>query len=226
MTPVVKIKICGIRTPEAALAAADAGADMIGLMFVPDSPRYVELSQAVQIAQAVGDRVRLVGVFKGQPVPLIEQAVAVTPLSCVQLHGEDAVDRALELAPSPAVVSIAFHPESAAADLRTLLRRAREIPSIEAVLIDTPDPTRLGGGTGRTFDWNALRAILDEVHPELPVVLAGGLNPQNVGRAIQAVRPWAVDVSSGVESSRGVKDVELIRAFCRIARFDSSAPSR
>lgn len=214
----VKIKICGVRTPEIAVAASEAGADMVGLVFVEASPRYVTREEAVGVAEAVADRVRVVGVFKDQPLEVIERAVALTPLSCVQLHGESSARLVEALSPTPVVCGICFDLQTIETEIERFEKLAARCENLEALLIDTPDPTRLGGGTGQAFDWAALRSLLDVLKPPLPIVLAGGLNASNVAEAVRTVKPWAVDVSSGVESSRGVKNVEKIRAFCLALR--------
>lgn len=209
----VKIKICGVRTAEAAVAAVDGGADFIGLVFVPDSPRYVSVDEAQRVVAALDGRVQAVGVFRDETAERIMELIALAPLSRVQLHGS-ARRSVEELTPMPCVAAVSFG-EDVEAELRALDRPE----NLAAILIDTPDPTQLGGGTGRSFDWPALRAVLDRVAPVTPIILAGGLTPGNVTEAIRVVRPWGVDVSSGVESSRGVKDIAKIRAFCEAVRL-------
>lgn len=210
-----RIKICGIKTPDIAEAAVDAGADMVGVNFVERSPRYVTVDEAAAVSQAVAGRAEVVGLFLDGDPDAMRQAVGQATLSMLQLHGK--VDASLlhELDPIRVIVSLPFD-ENAEATLSQ--QGAAALPNLAALMVDTPDPSKIGGGTGVTFDWHALRETLDRVRPELPVVLAGGLTPDNVADAIAAAQPWMVDVSSGVESSRGVKDAGLIRAFCEAVR--------
>ena len=209
----VTVKICGVRTGEAAVAAVEGGADFVGLVFVPDSPRCVSVDEAQRVVAALDGRAQAVGVFRDETAERMMELIALAPLSRVQVHGASR-QWADELAPMPCVAAVSFG-DAIESELRALDRPE----NLAAILIDTPDPTQLGGGTGRTFDWAALRAVLDRVAPATPIILAGGLTPENVAQAIRVVRPWGVDVSSGVESSRGVKDIAKIRAFCEAVRL-------
>lgn len=217
------IKICGLREAEHAAAAVDAGADMIGFVFVDASPRSVSLDAASAISATVADRAQCVGVFKDADAAFVRGCVQRVPLSRAQLHGEASDATIAQLAPIPVVRAIAFDPATIEARLRHVDQLHHDSDHIAAALIDTPDPTRLGGGTGVSFDWAALRALLDRVAPSVPIVLAGGLNANNVAEAIRIVRPWGVDVSSGVESSRGVKDPAKIRQFCEAVHTADAA---
>lgn len=226
----VKIKICGVGTAEIASAAVDAGADYVGVVFEPRSARFVTIEEARVVAEAVKGRAEVVGLFVDGELGVIRQVVSQVPLDRVQLHGR--VDERLveAMAPTPVVVAMAFDPRPR--KLEEELRRWDEVyrrrggSHVAAVLIDTPDPTKVGGGTGVTFDWKALRTMLDRLQSGVgqlpgagvPIMLAGGLTAENVAEAIDVVRPWGVDVSSGVESQRGVKDAAKVRAFCRAAR--------
>ncbi|MHB1156576.1 MAG: phosphoribosylanthranilate isomerase [Phycisphaerales bacterium] len=240
----MKIKICGVGTAEIARAAVDAGADYVGVVFEPRSPRFVTIEQARAVAEAVrGHNFRgaeVVGLFVDGELGVIRQAASQVPLDLVQLHGR--VDELLvkAISPLPVVVALVFEP--APGKLESQLQRWDEVyrrqtgGNVAAVLIDTPDPTKVGGGTGVTFDWKALREMLDRMEEpgaalapgmnslcpglkkHVPIMLAGGLTAENVAEAIDVVRPWGVDVSSGVESQRGVKDAAKVRAFCRAAR--------
>ena len=203
----VKIKICGVRTPEVAEAAIGAGAEFIGLMFVPNSPRYLTDREGGELSAAMGNRAKSIGVFKEESPTRIKQVAERMSLWGVQLHGDwDAQDVAW-LAPHRVIGAVPF-------DLPRI-EAAIKCAGLTALLIDAPDPTGLGGGTGTKLDWHSLRQALDRLKPAVPIVLAGGLTPDNVQEAIRAVHPWAVDVSSGVESSRGVKDPGRVRAFCQ-----------
>ncbi len=219
MNEPVQIKICGIRTPDVAEAAVEAGAAMVGVVFVPASPRSLSVDQAVAVAAAARGRAEVVGLVKDHSLGEVRQLVDAVGLDLLQLHGE--VTGAAVEAAGVAVRCL----DTAAFDAGSFVDRLRRVDAgfVEtarpaALIVDTPDPSRIGGGTGRTFDWSALRQVLDEVQPRVPIMLAGGLTPDNVAEAIRIIRPWGVDVSSGVESQRGVKDIAKIRAFCRAVR--------
>ncbi len=211
------IKICGVRTPGIADVVADAGADAIGLVFAEQSPRFVTDQEARAVLSATPVSITPVGLFvdpddqPARPVDLAEQL----GLRALQLHGR--ADVVTALAEAYRVIRVvSFDPTDAQQTLRRVDRLAASSPAVTAVVIDTPDPSGIGGGTGCVFDWSMLRAALDQIDPVVPVILAGGLTPDNVAEAIQLIRPWGVDVSSGVESSRGVKDrVGFARSFKR-----------
>lgn len=234
-----QIKICGLTTPEDALAAIEAGADALGLNFHPPSPRYVTPPQAAHIAQAV----RQAG-WGGTIVAVVVQdestLVADPQLSCIdawQLHGEQSPERLSHfrrlLDVGPVVAGAAHHSASSHARwqiIRALAWRQEALSSVldylhacqrmgawpDAWLVDAFQ-SGLFGGTGRTLDWDVL-AIQRAIFGERPLILAGGLTPENVATAIQRVQPAAVDVASGVESSPGRKDLEKLRAFVAAAR--------
>ena len=218
MAQTTHIKICGIRTAEAAEAAIGAGADMVGLVFVDESPRAVPIEDAIEVARQVAGRAEVVGLFKGNSFAEIHECISGVPLSMLQLHGPMTPDHVRELAPIHFLRAVPFRDATFESDLRRWDEFHRHDARMVALIVDTPDPTKIGGGTGKAFDWSALRQVLDEVQPRVPIMLAGGLTPENVAEAIRVVRPWGVDVSSGVESSRGVKDMAKIRAFCQAAR--------
>ncbi|MHC4994051.1 MAG: phosphoribosylanthranilate isomerase [Planctomycetota bacterium] len=213
MTSPPRIKICGLTRPEHARAASRAGAHAIGLVFAKGSPRHITPEAAVEIARAAAPGVEIVGLFVDHPVDRIQQIADTVGLTLIQLHGDYSAKDIQALAPRPVWRAVHFDEATAEDALLDWDEQHERLPNLAAILVDTPDPDQ-AGGTGRSFDWNALRAVLDRVRPRVPVVLAGGLTPQNVGRATQTVQPWAVDVSSGVEAQRGVKDLALIRQFC------------
>ncbi len=209
-----KIKVCGVRTPDVAAAAVEAGVDMIGVNFVESSPRCVSVEEARAIAEAVKARAEVVGLFVDAEADSVREVYGAAGLTLLQLHGGLSVNEAGRMAPMPYMRATAFDPELLAGDVALWDRIHPDDHPPRALLVDTPDPRKIGGGTGRTFDWRGLRDLLDREQPRTPIVLAGGLTPDNVAEAIGTVRPWMVDVSSGVESRRGVKDVGRIRAFC------------
>ena len=229
-----RTKICGIRDTHMALIAVHHGADAIGLVFQPDSPRHVTLDQARNAIRALPAFVEPVGLFVDRPADEIKQVAQDVGLRCVQLHGAESLELAAQLAPLRVIKALAFDsPEQALNDVQPW-RDA--VPNLVAILWDAPratttDRTDTGrirlpdGGSGTTYDWNALAELVrsDGSGQMPPMVLAGGLNPQNVGQAIETVRPYAVDVSSGVESERGIKNADLIRDFCQaVQRADAS----
>jgi len=202
-----KIKICGITRTEDALAAAGHGADFLGFIFVPSTPRYVLPERAAEIAAAVrerGNAPKFVGVFRDASTDYIRTIAELVGLDVVQLHGGESDDDIRELA-IPAVKTLR---------IRDALPETRATPSAAWLLFDTYDERR-AGGTGRSFDWG----LLTTYERSKPFFLSGGLGPDNVAAAIALVRPDAVDVGSGVEESPGVKDHgKLRRLFERIRR--------
>lgn len=207
--PNTKIKICGLREPEHARVAIDAGADYLGLNFIEGSPRQLEIAEARTLVAEIclhSTTVEPVALFANQTVELIHEALDNADFRIVQLHGEE--DRAFVEALDVVRIfkAVPFDAEK--------INAWRNPPAnVAALLIDAPTrPGELTGGTGRVFDWDALAQLDTSGLP--PIILAGGLTPTNVAQAVRTARPYAVDVSSGVESSRGVKDPGLIRAFC------------
>lgn len=209
----VRVKICGITRIEDALHAAAEGADAIGLVFHRDSPRAVTAETARAIAGAVPPFVARTGLFVNADAALVRSVLESVPLDLLQFHGDEPAEycRAFGRTYIKAIRM------AAGVDLAALESRYADAA---AVLLDTHVPGT-PGGTGRTFDWG-----LVPVARRLPVILAGGLTPQNVGDAIRRARPWAVDVSGGVEAGRGVKDPARISAFIAAAREAGRAPAR
>lgn len=210
-----RIKICGIQDSDTALAALDSGADAIGLVFVEKSPRYITLEQAKAITAALPDDTVTVGLFVDAPGETMKQIMDDANLTVAQLHGHESIDDLDPLFGYPAWKALPFD-ESFQHTASTW----DHDPRIEALLIDTPPTGELTGGSGIAFDWTGLAKVKD--HFAKPIILAGGLTPDNVGDAIRTVQPYAVDVSSGVESSRGVKDIDLIKAFCEAVKQTDS----
>jgi phosphoribosylanthranilate isomerase len=205
---VIRVKICGIRRREDALEAAALGADAIGFIFWPKSPRFIEPGEARAIVRALPAFVQTVGVFVDQPPDEVGGIAAELGLGAVQLHGDEAVA-------SYAGLRCRVIKAVATADSDDLQQRTAAVPADATVLLDAHDPVHRGG-TGRTIDWHAAGAVARA----RPVILSGGINAGNVARAIDTVRPYAVDVSSGVESAPGVKDSTRLRAlFAAIPRI-------
>ena len=204
------IKICGIRETEHARCAIEHGADYIGLVFAEGSPRRLEIAEARNLVAeicAISKTVEPVALFANPSADLIREVLEAADFKIVQLHGDE--DRAFveSLDEVRVFKAVPFDPEK--------IDAWRNPPAnVAALLIDAPTvPGELTGGTGRSFNWDAL-AKLDRAGLP-PIIVAGGLTPANVAQAVHTVRPFAVDVSSGVESSRGVKDPALIQAFCK-----------
>ncbi len=211
-----RIKICGITRPEDALAAARAGADAIGLVFYPASPRAVDLPRALDIVRALPALVGVVALFvNAQPGQVLEVIDRLRP-SLLQFHGDETPEDCERYA----------HPYLRAArvrpglDLLDLAARYRQSPGhVRGLLLDAY--VEGYGGGGEVFDWSLIPADVG-----CPVVLSGGLRAANVGQAIGCVRPWAVDVSSGVEAAKGVKDAAAMRAFVAAVRAADDALAR
>lgn len=206
-----RIKICGLRTVDDALAAVDAGADAVGLVFVEASPRHVDLETAAAIVAALTPFVERVGLFVDAAPDVVRRTAETFGLTTIQLHGNETRDTFRALYGYRLIKAIAFG-VSDPDDLSSLMHE----PELSAVLIDAPPRDGLTGGTGESLDWTALARF--QPRDTKPLILAGGLTPDNVGEAIRIVRPFAVDVSSGVESSRGVKDPGMIADFCAAVR--------
>lgn len=198
------VKICGITRPEDAEAAVEAGADWIGLNFWPRSRRHVGVDRAVEIAAAIPGDVKKVGVFVNAAAPLVEEIIARVGLDLVQLHGDEDPDYCRAFAGR---YLRAFR-VATAADLRHL-----DAFDCDVVLLDAPQAEYGGGGV--TGDWSLARKARGAGKK---ILLAGGLTPDNVAAAVRDVRPFGVDVASGVESGPGVKDVELMQRFVRAAK--------
>ena len=196
-----RIKICGIKDDESAIAAVEAGADALGFVFVKRSPRYIEPAAAYEIVSALPPFVSSVSLFQNCPIEEFLAAEERCPTTVVQLHGTE--DESTVEQCGPAIKAVRFDADTIAEELE----RWDAHEAVDAILIDGS-----WGGEGVTFDWDKLIEPARSVSK--PIILAGGLTPQNVAEAIRIVRPYGVDVSSGVERERGIKDHELIRAFC------------
>ena len=196
----MRVKICGITRIEDALAAVVAGADAIGFVFHPASPRYVTPAQAAEIVAALPPFVTTVGLFVDAGEQRIRDTLTQVPLSLLQFHGDEtqAQCRIYDLA---WIKALRVQPGQ---DVAALMAGW---PSASGILLDAWHPTQ-HGGTGLQFDWSLVPKA-----SAMPIILAGGLTPANVAEAIRSTRPYAVDVSGGVEASKGVKDADKIEAF-------------
>ncbi|MFO7545326.1 MAG: phosphoribosylanthranilate isomerase [Trueperaceae bacterium] len=198
----IRIKICGITLPEDAVSAERAGADAIGLIFAATSKRRIDRARARAIVAAVGPFLVRVGVFVDAAIEEVRDAVRDLRLDAVQLHGSEGADYAAALRRDVRVVrAVRFG--------KDVTPEALASYPADAILLDAARP-----GSGEAFRWSEARAWRG--HPRL--ILAGGLTPENVGAGIHALRPYGVDVASGVERAAGVKDAARIAAFVRAAR--------
>jgi len=202
MFAMTRVKMCGITRPQDGFTAAQAGADAIGLVFYAKSPRNVELAQAAGIARVLPPFVTTVALFVNpQPEQVIAVLQQVRP-DVLQFHGEESPEFCRSFG-VPYLKAVRVRPET------DLLQFAALYADAQGLLLDAWSDAA-HGGTGERFDWNLIPADLPK-----PVILAGGLSPVNVRTAIETVQPWAVDVSSGVEVSKGIKDAALIAAFMK-----------
>jgi len=200
-----RVKICGITRVEDARAAAHAGADAIGLVFYEKSPRHVGIERARAVLAGLPPFVTSVGLFVNPSAAEVEAVLDTLPLDLLQFHGDESAEFCRRFG-RPYLKAVRVRPGV------DLVKYAASYPDARGLLLDayvegTP------GGTGQAFDWSLIPAQLP-----LPVVLSGGLDAANVGEGIRRVRPWAVDVSSGVEADKGIKDAAKIAAFMQGVR--------
>lgn len=197
-----RTKICGLTRPEDARCAAEAGADALGVILHADSPRTIGLRDAAEVFSAGGLFVARVGVFVDAPDAVVEEAVSRLALDYVQFHGSESPERCARTS-APVIKALRVGDAFDEAEIMPYMGL------VAGVLVDSLDP-RAQGGTGSAFPWR----LVEGVAARVPLLLAGGLKPTNVAEAIAQVRPFAVDVSSGVERAPGIKDHAAIRAFC------------
>jgi phosphoribosylanthranilate isomerase len=200
-----RVKICGITRLEDAAACVLAGADSIGLVFYPDSPRFVDIRRAATLAADVAPFVTVTGLFVNAAEAYVREVLSQVSLGLLQFHGDESNDDCRRYG-VPFIKAIAMHPGT------DCLRTMAGYPDACGFLLDSWQADTRGGG-GKTFDWHVVPSDLPH-----PVILAGGLNPENVTAAIRQVRPYAVDVSSGVESAHGIKSTDRINEFMQGVR--------
>ena len=198
-----RIKICGIRRVEDAMLAANAGADAIGLIFYAPSPRAVTLQQAIAVRDALPPFVSTVALFVNAARAEVNEVCELLNPSLLQFHGDEDHDYCASFS-RPYLKAIRVGASMKAHDL---IQLENEFSTAKALLLDTLSAEQYGG-TGESFNWDVIPASLRE-----KIILSGGLTPTNVGDAVQKVRPWAVDVSSGIEMQKAIKDPEKIVAF-------------
>ena len=196
-----RIKICGIKHLDDALKAVEFGADAIGLIFVEKSPRYASFTDARVIAEAMPPFVTVVGLFMDATAETVREALKVVPLNLLQFHGDETPEFCDQF--EMPYIKVLRMRENV-----NVVAFTQEYPNAAGILLDTY--SKAGGGSGQTFDWS----LIPEDMP-LPIILAGGLNPENVASAVETVKPYAVDVSSGVESEPAIKDHKKIEQFIK-----------
>ena len=203
--PMTKVKICGFTNSENARDAAIAGVDAIGLVFYDKSPRNVDIQKAREIVAALPPFINRVGLFVNANPSFIDEVLCEVPLDTLQFHGDEEVVDCTQYQ-MPFIKSLRVTSKT------NLDQIAEHFSDASALLLDSYNPNSFGG-TGEIFDWSLARVKID-----LPIILAGGLNSDNVSEAISQVNPYAVDASSGVESSPGMKDIDKILAFIQSVR--------
>ncbi len=211
------VKICGLTSAECVERVVAAGADAIGLNFVAQSPRFLELANRSEVVDAIPASVTSIGVFVNESLAAIEQIKASFRLGFIQLHGDDPPEMLKDLPAGTVIRAIrcgntGFSPVS---EFLAVCERIDAMPA--AILVDAFSNTAYGG-TGRVVDWAALSGWRERVPSGMPLILAGGLKPENVAEAIQIVRPTGVDTASGVEAESLRKDARLVADFVSAAR--------
>ncbi len=197
-----KIKICGFTQAENAQKAASLGIDAIGLVFYDKSPRHVDIQSAVEIVNALPPFVNRVGLFVNANADFIDEILCEVPLDTLQFHGDESPIECSQYA-MPFIKALRVNQGT------NLIKMADDYHQSCGLLLDAFNEGAYGG-TGETFDWGLAKADLD-----LPIILAGGLNPDTVADAIKQVNPYAVDASSGVESEPGIKNIDKIKQFIK-----------
>jgi phosphoribosylanthranilate isomerase len=200
-----RVKICGITRVEDAVSAVNAGADAIGLVFYAPSPRCVSVEQAQKIVSVIPPFVSVVGLFVNAPKVEIEAILSKVRLDILQFHGDETSEQCAQIK-MPYYKAIRVKADT------NLVQYAVEFNGAKALLLDAHSDVAFGG-TGQTFDWNLIPKNITK-----PIILAGGLTAENVKNAIQQVKPYAVDVSGGVELTKGIKDVAKIAAFMQAVK--------
>lgn len=200
-----KVKICGLSEPNTLTTAIDAGADFIGLVFYEPSPRHVDIEVAKYLSNFIPDTVQVVGLFVNPDNNYLSSVINEVPLTMIQLHGDESIERAGEVKEKFGLPIIKALSISSKEDLKNI----KQYEDIADLLLFDAKGENISGGNGKVFDWS----ILGQYQGTKPWMLAGGLTPNNVNEALKTLKPHALDVSSGVESAKGVKDNDKIRAF-------------
>lgn len=205
-----KVKICGLSTPDTLEAAITAGADFVGFVFHPPSPRHLEIEVAAYLSSYVPAGVSIVGLFVDSPDDVLRRTLENVRLDIIQLHGNETPARVAEIKAAFGKPVMKALPVSSRDDVKA----SNVYAAADWLLFDAVGAADMPGGNGLPFDWT----LLEDFQSPRPYMLAGGLTPQNVAEAVKRLSPPAVDVSSGIESARGVKDADKIRAFIKAAK--------
>jgi phosphoribosylanthranilate isomerase len=201
----VRVKICGITRLQDLHAACEAGADALGFVFYEKSPRHVSIATATALVRELPPFVQSVGLFVNAEPAFIEAVLQAVPLDLLQFHGDESAADCMRYG-RPYIKAVRVTPST------DLLKCAADFETARGLLLDAYVPG-VPGGTGERFDWSLIPPDLPK-----PVILSGGLTPDNVAEAVQRVRPWAVDVSSGVEAAKGIKDPHHVAQFIAKAK--------
>jgi phosphoribosylanthranilate isomerase len=214
-----RIKLCGLTRAEDVQLAVELGTDALGFVFYPPSPRAVDAKQAAQLLALLPPFVSAVGLFVNASVAEVRQTLAIAPISILQFHGDETLEQCCAIAQEvqrPFLRALRVKPDMKSADLLECEQQYRTAsPYFSGLLLDTWVDSY--GGSGKVFDWSLIPAELAH-----RAVLSGGLNVQNVTEAVTSVRPFVVDVSSGIESAKGIKDAALMHAFVSAVRAGDS----
>ncbi len=214
-----RIKLCGLTRAQDVQLAVELGADALGLVFYPASPRAVDAKQAAQLLALLPSFVSTVGLFVNASAAEVRQTLAIAPISILQFHGDETLEQCCAIAQEvkrPFLRALRVRPDMKSADLLECDQQYRKAsPYFSGLLLDTWVESY--GGSGKVFDWSLIPAELAH-----RAVLSGGLNAQNVTEAVRSVRPFAVDVSSGIESAKGIKDAAMMHAFVSAVRAGDS----
>ncbi|WP_427927561.1 phosphoribosylanthranilate isomerase [Acinetobacter guillouiae] len=203
-----RAKICGITRPQDIQAAVQAGVDAIGFVFYEHSPRYVTIELAQQLAQLIPPYINIVGLFVNASAQDIAQVLEHVPLDIIQFHGDETAQQCQQIAQYNKrrwYKAIQIKPDANNSDIITTIQQYQQAGA-SAMLLDAWHP-ELKGGTGHSFDWSQFPKL------DIALILAGGLKPENIEDAIQTTQAYAVDVSGGVESAKGIKDQQLVERF-------------
>lgn len=210
----VKVKICGITNLEDALHACYSGADAVGFIIYPKSKRFIKAKEVRKITSQLPPFLTKVGVFVNEDPRDVLEILSYAHLDFAQLHGDETPQECEYIGANRVIKVFRLRTEEDVEKIRPYAGKVR------AILLDTYD-SKVYGGTGKPFNWELAIKVKEEF-PEIPLILSGGLNPENVKRAVETVRPYAVDVSSGVEAEAGVKEREKVEAFVKKAKCVSS----
>jgi phosphoribosylanthranilate isomerase len=201
-----------------AVAAANAGADAIGLIFYPKSSRFVTIDQASEILRSIPPMVSPVALFVNTPPNKIHQIAGSINVHTIQLHGDEPPEELSELEEFTVIKAVRCDAAKLPGILRSWNEAAKRFKNLAGLLLETSN-TQQAGGTGIENDWPAIESAIASTKIELPLIAAGGLTPENVGTVVKRLRPFAVDVSSGIEESRGIKSVDKMNRFASEVRL-------